>query len=250
LKPIIGITPGTKLVERPHGQFHYVNLNEDYAAGVEAAGGIPVVLPFQDDPAALLPILDGVLFSGGPDVDPARYGDDSIHPKTYGIDPRRDAFELGLVRAAEAAGVPILGICRGIQVLNVALGGTLIQHVADGRENLPGIGHGQDAVNLPGDQIGHLVEVLDHPMAATLGGPGGLGVNTFHHQAIAQPADTLDVLAWSPDGLIEAVAGRGDAFILGVQWHPEMMFRAHSNQLRPFSALIEAARSRKLAAAF
>ena len=250
MKPVIGITPGTKLVERPHGNFHYVNLNEDYVAGVAAAGGIPVVLPFQENPDDLLRILDGVLFSGGPDIDPAIYGDDWVHPNTYGIDDRRDAFELGLARAAEAAGVPILGICRGIQVMNVAFGGTLIQDVAEGRENIPGIGHSQEKANLTADAIGHIVEVLDLPMASALGGPGALGVNTFHHQAIAQPAERLDVLAWSQDGLVEAVAGRGDNFVLGVQWHPEMMFRTRTEQLRPFVSLVEAAKARKLAAAY
>lgn len=250
MKPVIGITPGTQGVERPHGFFHYVNLNEDYVAGVIAAGGIPVVLPFQEDPAALLPILDGILFTGGPDVDPAIYGDDWVHPKTYGIDARRDAFELDLARAAEAAGIPILGICRGEQVLNVALGGTLIQHVADGRENMPGIGHSQNETSLQADQIGHLVAVLEHPMADAIGGAGTLGVNTFHHQAVAQPAPSLDVIAWSQDGIAEAIAGRGENFVLGVQWHPEMMFRTNPDLLRPFVSLVEAARARKLAGTY
>ncbi|MGI9253187.1 MAG: gamma-glutamyl-gamma-aminobutyrate hydrolase family protein [Thermomicrobiales bacterium] len=250
MKPVIGITPGAAFESHPYGDFRYVHLNEDYTRAVEAAGGIPVVLPPQADPAALIPMLDGILFSGGPDVDPSHYGDTEVHPMTYGIDERRDSFELELVRAAEAAGLPILGICRGIQVMNVALGGTLIQHVADCRETLPGIGHRQHEAGLKANEIGHLAVVLDHPMADAVGGAGTLGINTFHHQAVAQVAPSLDVLAWSQDGLVEAVAGRGENFVLGVQWHPEMMFDAKPDLLRPIISLVEAAKTRKLAAAY
>lgn len=250
MHPVIGITASPRKDVQPHGEFPFWVLNESYADAVAAAGGVPVILPSIAGSAnAMLARLDGVLFSGGADIDPARFGDAEVHPTTYGIDPRRDAFELELMEAAIASGVPVLGICRGIQVMNVALGGTLLQDI--GPESRPGaaIAHRQHEVGLAHHEVGHEATLADHPLIRDLYGSATVGVNSFHHQALDQVAGELAPVAWSPDGLVEAVAGTGDAFVLGVQWHPELMFRAHPGQLAPFRSLVEAARERMTAAA-
>ena len=131
-KPLIGITPAAVPYEADHGSFRRYASMTAYAEAVAMAGGIPVILPFvPGDVQALLARLDGLVLSGGPDIAPSRFGDDGIHPDTYDIDPSRDEFEIALVHQALTREKPILAICRGIQVLNVALGGTLHQHVPD-----------------------------------------------------------------------------------------------------------------------
>jgi len=246
MNPVIGITPGPREETRPHGAFTYWELNSDYTSAIEAAGGVPVILPPQGDPGRVLDVLDGVLLSGGADLDPAHYGDPDVHPTTYGIDPRRDGFELELMRLAFERDIPVLGICRGIQVMNVALGGSLIQDVSTGREDIPGINHRQHETGLTADAVGHVAMLLDHPASRHIGDPGQVGVNTFHHQAVRRLAPSLEAIAYSPDGLVEAVSAPGKSFVLGLQWHPEMMFATHPEHLRPFASLVEAARQRRL----
>ena len=131
MKPIIGITPSAQLDTLAHGTFLRYCTSAPYVRAVETAGGVPIILPPQRDATAnLIAVIDGLILSGGPDVDPKRYGDDYVHPATYGIDPNRDQFEIDLFDAALRLDIPVFGICRGIQVMNVALGGTLIQDVS------------------------------------------------------------------------------------------------------------------------
>jgi putative glutamine amidotransferase len=232
----------------PHGEFPFWVLNEGYADAVAAAGGIPVILPSIAGAAdAILDRLDGVLLSGGADVDPARYCATAVHHTTYGIDPRRDAFELELIERAVARSVPLLGICRGIQVINVALGGTLHQHVGPDERPEALLNHRQHEVGLAGHEVGHETRLDDHPAIRSVFGADAIGVNSFHHQAIDRLAPDLAPVAWSPDGLVEAVVGACDGFLLGVQWHPELMFREHPAQLAPFRSLAAAARERMAA---
>lgn len=250
MHPVIGITASPRLDVQPHGEFPFWVLNESYADAVVAAGGVPVILPsIPGSAAAMLARLDGVLFSGGADIDPARFGATDVHPTTYGIDHRRDAFELEMTEQAVAAGVPVLGICRGIQLINVALGGTLIQDV--GSESRPDstVAHRQHEIGLAHHEVGHAATLADHPRIRAVYGSATVGVNSFHHQALDRVAPSLEAVAWSPDGLVEAVVGAGDAFVLGVQWHPELMFRAHPDQLAPFRSLVDAARERMTAPA-
>ncbi|MEU3980011.1 gamma-glutamyl-gamma-aminobutyrate hydrolase family protein [Streptomyces sp. NPDC026672] len=181
-----------------------------YPRLVRRAGGIAVMLP-PDDPAhaaAVVERLDGLVIAGGPDVDPGRYGAERS-PRTGPAAPERDAWELALIGAALGAGVPLLGICRGMQLLNVALGGTLVQHI-DGHAEVPGK-FGEHAVRpVPGTRYASVV-------------PEETVVPTFHHQAVERLGEGLVASAFAEDGTVEAIeTGGAGAFVLGVQWHPEM----------------------------
>ena len=144
MKPIIGITPSSQMDTLSHGTFVRYCMSAHYVRAIESAGGVPIILPTQRNAVdALMSVIDGLLLSGGPDVDPARYGDAYVHTETYGIDPDRDQFEIDLFDAALRHEIPVFGICRGIQVINVALGGTLIQDVATGHSGAAEVEHRQ-----------------------------------------------------------------------------------------------------------
>lgn len=211
-----------------------------YAAAVEAAGGIPVVLPVLKPERApeVLSHLHGLLLSGGVDVDPSYYGEDPL-PGLGRITPERDAFELALTRRALEAGVPVLGICRGVQVLNVAAGGTLYQDLASQRERV--LKHSQEA---PRWHESHTVRVEPGSRLAAILGVTEARVNSFHHQAVREVPSGLRAVAWAPDGVIEAVEAPDHRFVMGLQWHPEEMWRRDRLHLKPFAALVEAAHSR------
>lgn len=214
--------------------------NETYIQAVLKAGGIPVLLPAleQDDAiAGHLALLDGLLVSGGPDIDPLYFGEQPL-PALGGVVPVMDAYEVKLIRLCLAQDKPLLGICRGAQVLNVAAGGTLYQDIYSSLSGL--LKHRQDA---PRAFRSHAITV--HPgskLGAILGAEQTL-VNTFHHQAVAQPAPGFVVSAVAPDGIIEAIESREHRFVLGVQWHPEGMWNAAANYDNLFSAFVAAATS-------
>jgi putative glutamine amidotransferase len=187
-------------------------LGMTYLKAIEAAGGMPVVLPPLGDAVAYLDRLDGICLSGGPDLDPDAYGAPERHAELGPTEPGLDAFELELARAADARGLPILGICRGAQALNVARGGTLHQH-------LPG--HRQTE---PATATTHTVHIEPGSRLADVAGPGRLRVNSFHHQAVDVLGRDLRTVARSADGIVEAIeAGGRDShrFVLAVQWHAE-----------------------------
>lgn len=195
----------------------------DYVRAVRAAGGLPVLLPpgeTQLDP--VLDLVDGLIFIGGADIDPARYGEREIHPKTAGINQEHDEFELALLQRAWERDVPTLCICRGIQVLNVARGGTLIQDLPDQRAS--DLEHQQRSQGMKRGDVGHTVQMTagPNPLQEIIGAETA-EVNIFHHQAIRDVAPGLEVLATAPDGVIEAVHDPAKTFMLGVQWHPEGM---------------------------
>jgi putative glutamine amidotransferase len=248
MKPVIGITPSAQTDTLDHGTFRRYCLAAPYVLAVEAAGGIPLILPPQQNASDVLSLIDGLLLSGGPDIDPARYGDTSLHAATYGIDAGRDQWELDLFEAAVDRQTPVFGICRGIQVINVALGGTLIQDVASEHPGSADIGHRQHERGLEDSTVGHMV-VATAPDLLPIFDGDRLGVNSFHHQAVKDLASPLEAVCIAPDGLIEAVAMRDDRSVFAVQWHPELMFQRHPEHLRPFSRLVEAAAARKLAVA-
>ena len=194
-----------------------VALATPYPEAIERAGGIPVIVPLLRPDAidSLLDRVDGVCLPGGPDLQPSTYRA-KPHPKLGPTEPRVDALELALIRAADRRNLPILGICRGMQVLNVARGGTLHQH-------LPDVVGDQLQHRQPehGSVTTHHVETAPHSrLRAALGGPR-LEVNSFHHQAIRKLGQNLVATAWAPDGTIEAVEGPGGRLVLGVQWHAE-----------------------------
>ena len=233
MRPIIGVTMSFQKPASVQGS-DYFALYCRYVAAVERAGGVAVGLPAQPEAVAnLLPILDGLLLSGGGDVAPDLFGQD-CHPKTRQIDRQRDRFELALVREWVDAGRPLLAICRGIQVLNVALGGSLIQDIADQVAN-PVIHQ-----RLEGEAR-HLIRLQPSSRLAGLLGDDELEVNSYHHQAVRDLAPGLEAVAWAADGVVEGVEMPGARFVVGVQWHPELMFESDARQLQLFVGLLEAA---------
>jgi putative glutamine amidotransferase len=246
MKPVIGITPSSQTDHLPHGTFDRFYLTGAYVRAVSAAGGIAVVLPPQPAAAeSILNVVDGLILSGGSDIAPARFGDTDVHEATYGIDEARDELEIELVSGALRRELPVFGICRGIQVLNVAMGGTLIQDAPSQHPGAADVGHRQHLRGLEAWEVGHGVDVVD-PELLPYEPTATLGVNSFHHQAIRDLAPGLTPVAYSPDGLIEAVVRSGNPEVFAVQWHPELMFERDATHLQPFQRLVIAANARKL----
>jgi putative glutamine amidotransferase len=239
-RPVIGITSSQFLDTASHGVFPRHSVSKAYSEAVHRAGGVPIILPFFPELASeMLALIDGLILTGGADIDPARFGDTEVHPKTYDILPDRDEAVIRLAQGALDRELPLLGICRGIQVLNVAMGGTLYQDVAD--QFSADIQHRQHEADIPADEPGHLVSVAAGSLLERTYGTSPIPVNTFHHQAVKDVAAGLVASGVADDGLIEAVESPDYAFVLGVQWHPELMFARHERHLAPFSALVTAA---------
>lgn len=242
MKPIIGITCSMgqnifsmTMENRPQLQHR---MNDTYVKAVMEAGGIPVILPNLTD-ISLIPELvdglDGILLSGGGDVDPAVFGQRATgHLGT--VTPRRDSFELALARyVLQETEKPVLGICRGIQVMNAALGGSL--HI-----DLPDAGKLCHSLDMyPRDSVTHDIRILECSRMETVMGSSSGRVNSFHHQAVDSVADGFVVSAWSvPDDVVEAMEIPGSRFAVGIQWHPEeLTSRIEARKL--FSAFVEAA---------
>jgi putative glutamine amidotransferase len=240
--PVIGITSALISEEQDYGTMHRHRVSADYSEAVLNAGGLPIILPPQDGTIEqILEIVDGLIFSGGADIDPARYGESEVHPMTYDISDERDRFEIDLFNAAIERDKPALCICRGIQVLNVALGGSLIQHIDDVvPDSLP---HRQHHVGIMGTESSHEVTFEEGSLSAEIFEAAVVPVNSLHHQSLAEPANRVRVEGISSDGVIESVSVPGCRFVLGLQWHPELLFKTMPEQLKPFAALVEAARS-------
>jgi len=231
MKPTIGITRCSRV--------------DDYVESVKRAGGEPVVLESTDDPAASLDRIDALLLSGGLDVDPALYGE-SPHPTTE-VDAARDRFEIPLSREAVARDMPVFAICRGVQVLNVAAGGSLVQDIPTAITSE--LAH---SVDVPKDYIAHPVRVTPGTrLAASLGlatPVATCAVNSRHHQAVGRVAPTFVVSAVSEDGVVEAIERPASTFCVGVQWHPENFWRT-GEFAGLFSDFVNAAKSTKKARA-
>ena len=212
-RPVIGITCYVEPAKFAAWELSTALLPYDYVDHVVRAGGQPVILPPAGDPSALVGRLDGLILAGGGDVGPARYGE-APHERTGYVRDFRDEAELGVTRAALERGVPFLGICRGLQILNVALGGSLHQHLPDvvghlGHPPAPGR-YGRMPVRLePGGQITKIFDTESVDVAHS------------HHQAIDRLGTGLTVTAHAEDGTIEAVELVDHPFALAVQWHPE-----------------------------
>jgi putative glutamine amidotransferase len=247
-RPVIGISASWYVDQASHGTFNRHAISADYSLGVAKAGGAPIILPFIPDVVdTFLDLVDGLILSGGSDFDPARFGDAEVHPATYDILPDRDEAEIRLIQGAMARDIPILGICRGIQAIAIATGGTLIQDVAT--QYSPEIGHRQHERAIAADQPGHQIKITPGTCVAAIYGGTATGVNSFHHQAVKDVPDGFVVSARSDDGLIEAIEKSDGGFVVGLQWHPELMFATHPQHLRPFEAIVDAARARKLSLA-
>lgn len=236
--PLIGITTSVTVDKVPERAY----VNGTYIRAVQAAGGIPVLITPHFTPEVLATLwqrLDGVLLTGGGDIEPARFGEPR-HPAVDDVSPARDALEIGLTRRALAEGAPLLAICRGVQVLNVALGGTLFQDIAS---EIPGaLAHSQTA---PRHQPTHPVKVMGE--GTRLGrvlGAVEIEVNSMHHQAIKSLGQGLAPVAWAPDGVVEGVELPGAPFVVGVQWHPEELVGHDQAARNLFAAVVDAARLR------
>ncbi|MFN8187907.1 MAG: gamma-glutamyl-gamma-aminobutyrate hydrolase family protein [Gaiellales bacterium] len=213
MRPIVGITAIPRdRIQPAIPQMPHATLNEGFCQLVEEAGGTPVILTATADVEGLASRIDGVVLSGGGDVVPERYGA-TAHPATGWLDPRRDDFELALVRALRRRGRPILGVCRGMQLVNVALGGTLVQHLPD----LTDVDH--EAVER-WDATAHRIEIETGSRLRRLMSTERMEVNSVHHQAIGDLGEGLRAVAWAPDGVVEALESEEEP-ILAVQWHPE-----------------------------
>lgn len=244
-RPLIGVT--TSEVRRaetlepiPEGEppQHEMALGLTYLRAVEAAGGLPVVIPPLDLPLVepLLDRLSGVLLSGGPDVHPDAYGaepDENLGP----TEPDLDRFELAIASAADMREIPLLAICRGNQALNIVRGGTLVQHLPDLHPGDDAIAHRQ---RTPGNRPSHGVRLDPASRLAATIGAGELAVNSFHHQAIDRLGRGLTATAWADDGTVEAIEDRSRRFLIGVQWHAELLVHRRE-ELSLFTAFIEAA---------
>ena len=236
MRPLIGVTTSELRAShlRTLDTVVEMALGMTYMHAIAAGGGSPVVLPpvALDDVDSLVARLDGLVLSGGPDLDPSYYGASERHPLLGETHPELDEYELAVARAADRAGLPILAICRGAQAFNVARGGTLIQHL-DGHRQTEG----------PTETV-HEVRVAARSRLARLSRARVLPVNSFHHQAVARLGAGLRVTARDEEGIVEAFEGRDGRFLVGVQWHAETLVHLPEH-LALFEALASAARGER-----
>jgi putative glutamine amidotransferase len=228
MKPVIGITRCSAL--------------DDYVSSVEQSGGRPRILEVGESPKRVLDEIQGLLLTGGGDVDPAFYGEDR-DPSIEDAEPGRDEFEIDLARRAMAANVPLLAICRGAQVLNVAAGGSLVQDIPSAvTSDLP------HTIVRPKNEIAHDVSIasgsrLARALGAAVSSAHTCRVNSRHHQSVARVGRDLTPSATAPDGVVEAVEAASADFCIGVQWHPENFWRTGEFKSL-FDSFVEAARER------
>ena len=232
-RPLIGISSYGRA-----GQRQTFSLPCEYVDVVRLAGGVPVVLPaVEGEIPEALDVIEALILPGGGDVDPAHYGG-ARHDANYGISPERDGFELALAHAALAReDLPILCVCRGMQLLNVALGGDLLAHIPDhfGEK----ISHRHPELR----PVEHGVSIEPTSRLARILGATELTVHSVHHQAVGRLGKGLRAVAWSPDGVIEAIESERHPFLIGVQWHPELGALGDERQRHLFEELVRQRRN-------
>jgi putative glutamine amidotransferase len=215
----------------------------DYINAVMRCGGTPLVMPNlegEDNIDALVKLADGILFSGGEDVHP-KYFNEGVKVDNMTICDRRDRFEIKLAEKVLPSNIPVLGICRGMQLLNIAAGGNIYQDI--GMQYPTALEHSNPQSGKA--DIIHNVNLLEETRLSELYGSGLKGVNSFHHQAVKDLAPALKASAYSEDGLLEAYEMGGRRFLVGVQWHPEMLFEKYPEELKLFESFIENAKEYK-----
>lgn len=234
MKPIIGVTVDKN---RSDG-YNYEKINECNLQALIASGAIPIMLPITGDDELIddyLNIVEGLYFSGGSDIHPLIFNEDPIK-EIGGIDYSRDEFEIKLFKKAAAKNMPILGICRGEQVINVASGGSLYQDIYAQRNGT----NGHSPKFSSGGYAHHKVKIAKDSMVYNILKTEETNVNSFHHQAVKDVAEGYKVTAVSEDGIIEAIESVEHSFIVGIQWHPEIMFERYPEFLKIFEALVNA----------
>ena len=244
MQPRILITTNSETLERNVNRV-YTTASLQYAEAVVKAGGLPFFVGNLSPELAesYVENSDGVLFSGGVDVDPVHFAQ-TPHPNLGFIDEARDFFELALYKAAKHKGLPILGICRGIQLINVAEGGILHQHLPALPETI------QHSQMNPDGSLFHEIRLDSSSRLSKAYGKITIRTDSYHHQGVDKVGKELKAIAWTQDGLVEGVEGTGKTFVLGVQWHPEMSYAKYPEQLAPFTVFMEAVREASRAEAF
>ena len=235
-KPIIGISGSIMVMENgrfPGYRRSYVN--EDYVRAVRAAGGVPLILPMLDDPSILnhyVETIDGLILSGGHDVAPLCYGEQPLQ-KLGQILPERDTYDKMLIDRALEKKMPILGICRGMQIMNVALGGSLYQDLT----YIPNCELRHDQYSDP-SMATHEIEIDTESKLYDIVKEKRIQTNSFHHLAVKKLAPDFEVVARADDGVVEAVEHKDYPFVLGLQWHPEMMALTNDHMMKIFKAFV------------
>ena len=244
MKPLIGVTPDFNAGDRKEwgGREPTYFLRARYVRAIEDLGGIPLVLPLVADLDArrrLLTHIDGLLLTGsGPDLAPELYGERQQYT-FHVMSQRRATFELEMAQLARAADLPLLGICGGMQALNVAFGGSLYQDI--GAQQSQPLQHRQSA---SATQLSHAVKIVPKSLLHRVVKTGRLRVNSSHHQSVKEVAPSLTASAVAPDGIIEAIESSSERFLLGVQWHPEFLFDRYEQHRLLFEAFLKAAERR------
>ena len=240
MRPLIGI-PCHALIRAETGRPIYAS-NRAYVHALESAGGLPILIPMINDLnilTALLARLDGLLLPGGTDVHPSRYGEE-VHPFTEKADIELDEFEITLASWAFQQDIPVLGICRGMQLINVALGGSLYQDIDD--QYPDSIGHTHR--NLPRTHIAHPITVDPGSRMEKILGTREVWVNSLHHQAVKDPGKDVRVTGHAPDGIPELLEVTGYRFVMAAQSHPEEIYSIEPAFARLFSAFVQASNTR------
>ncbi|TLS35590.1 gamma-glutamyl-gamma-aminobutyrate hydrolase family protein [Pseudalkalibacillus caeni] len=234
MQPIIGVT--APIIE------NRVSLHTDNMDSIVGAGAIPFIVPYTEQEELLTQIIqqiDGLFLTGGVDIDPTFFGEEPI-PGLGEVRPERDKLETLLIHKALEANKPIFAICRGIQMLNVAAGGNMYQDIYSQVES-PLLQHAQKA---PRDHLSHFIKVKEKSLLEKIAGKLSFKVNSFHHQAVKDPAPGFSVSATASDGVVEAIESMKHRFVLGVQWHPENLVKNDSISRKIFGAFVEACRQK------
>ncbi|MDQ0971273.1 putative glutamine amidotransferase [Neobacillus niacini] len=231
MKPIIGVT--APIIQGK------ITLNQDNINSILMSGGIPYILPYTKDQSTIESVIghiDGLLLSGGVDIDPTLFGEEPI-PGLGEIMPERDELETLLIQNALKVNLPILAICRGIQMLNVAAGGNMFQDIYSQKSDL--LQHSQRA---PQTHLSHFVTTKEESLLRTITGLDKFKVNSFHHQAVKDPAPGFIISDISSDSVVEAIESIEHKFVLGVQWHPEFLTPFDQVSNRIFTSFIKASK--------
>tara|TARA_Y100000590_G_C15494056_1_gene928968 strand:+ start:47 stop:760 length:714 start_codon:yes stop_codon:yes gene_type:complete len=234
--PLIGITADIESEEKYNSKYPNYTLRKNYCQAVENSGGIPVILPnIKKNIEHFVESIDGLLISGGNfDVNPSYFGEEILSDKVD-LNPNRTKFEMEIFNLFIKQNKPVLGICGGQQLMHVALGGKLIQHIPDSVKN--SLNHEQTN---PRDEPSHTVEIKKGTLLYEIIGKEKISVNSAHHQAAKEPSEHISVNAVAPDGVIEGIESQQYNFCLGIQWHPE--YKTNEGDIKIFSAFINASR--------